>query len=494
MRSAPPHNPTPAGFIAGLEDRLRLGWVRAVMLSLGAIVYTWNYLSHPDLPGNSLRYPLGWWGWWDQGQYYRSAQELAKGAISSHHYWFPIGYPLLGALFWQVSNHIFFFPNLLCFLGILALFYLIARRMLSRLEAVALIVALGFLCGHWWVQCLVVPWNSIPTQLIGYGLVVMLLRAQPPQPAVAAGGGLVALSLLFRPGDALCFAFMVAAAALSQNSWRARLQASAASAISVLAAVGTTLYLNQRVFGSLQSPYEANEAEVGLGAHSILLKAYLLLQDSAPVFHPADPAILERFPWLLLALPGCCLMAWHVGKRSIGLGLAAACSVLLYFNYNDFWPTNVFDTGLIHYVFWLIPLGGLGAFVTLRHCLTRDRLRWSILLIATPLFIVTFVKLDELPVAAGSSELANGVSFHRENRTDGITVSVDGKLVAPRRGYFDHQLGDHGGVILLSIPQPARAISISGEPDQLRFFKLRYHFALSSFWTEALRAQFVRGH
>ena len=96
------------------------------LLIATAVIYSLAYLGHAVLPGNS-KYPEGWWGWWDQGQYLKCAASLAHGTLTSDTYWYPLGYPMIGALFYRFTpQHAFFLPDLILVLGITALFYQIA--------------------------------------------------------------------------------------------------------------------------------------------------------------------------------------------------------------------------------------------------------------------------------------------------------------------------------------------------------------------------------
>jgi hypothetical protein len=46
-----------------------------------------TYATNPARPGASSRFPLGWWGWWDQSQYLLSARALAHFDFASDQHW-----------------------------------------------------------------------------------------------------------------------------------------------------------------------------------------------------------------------------------------------------------------------------------------------------------------------------------------------------------------------------------------------------------------------
>src|SRR6476469_2214962 len=80
-----------------LFDRLN-GWLdsrpgQIAALFIIALIYLKAYSIHPALPGLNPQTPLGWWGWWDQGQYLKCAVGLAHGHLTSETYWYPLGYP-----------------------------------------------------------------------------------------------------------------------------------------------------------------------------------------------------------------------------------------------------------------------------------------------------------------------------------------------------------------------------------------------------------------
>ena len=68
-------------------------------------VYFAAYFMNSNLPGASSKAPLGWWGWFDQGEYYRSVKALDQQNFDPSEYHYPIGYPLIGTLFYSVMPH-----------------------------------------------------------------------------------------------------------------------------------------------------------------------------------------------------------------------------------------------------------------------------------------------------------------------------------------------------------------------------------------------------
>jgi len=98
--------------------------VLAVFLVL---LFSLTYWLHPDKPSPDG----GWLSWADQGEIDRIARSLADFKVPERPF-FPVGYPLLGALFIKFFYpYHFFIPNLALYVVTVCLWYLIARRNLE---------------------------------------------------------------------------------------------------------------------------------------------------------------------------------------------------------------------------------------------------------------------------------------------------------------------------------------------------------------------------
>ncbi len=73
-------------------------WIVLCVLML-AIFVLWQttYISWKPVPGNNPEYPLGWWGWFDQGNYLRSARAILDWNLDPAEHYFPPLYPPIGA-------------------------------------------------------------------------------------------------------------------------------------------------------------------------------------------------------------------------------------------------------------------------------------------------------------------------------------------------------------------------------------------------------------
>src|ERR1041384_7718785 len=79
--------------------RREIGWILAVMF---AGVYAWGYFHHPLFPGSEqASLGRGWWTWSDQKRYLDESAAIAQWRLDPKTYFYPAGYPPLGALFWR---------------------------------------------------------------------------------------------------------------------------------------------------------------------------------------------------------------------------------------------------------------------------------------------------------------------------------------------------------------------------------------------------------
>ena len=337
-------------------NRRGAGWVLLVLL---AGVYTWAYWTHPLNPGSApASERVGWWSWSDQYKYLLATQDLAAGRVTRETYHYPLGYSALGAPFVRAwPAHPYFVPDLLLVLATAALWWRLARRWVPA--AVALAVAAGFVATHGELLRLtmVVPWNTLPTQVTLLAGLVVMLDTRGPR-TVWWLAGLAAATWLIRPGDAVCFAPMLVWAVWRLATWRERI-VSALGGMAVIGAAMTVVgFLNLAVWGAWRTPYEqAAGRMVGFFSYPLAQKLHWTFVDGRPFFGETDTALLWRYPWLFLAVPGVVFWVKREGAAGIAALATLALSGLLYLGYNDFFPSSFYRFSLIHYVSWIfLPL------------------------------------------------------------------------------------------------------------------------------------------
>lgn len=326
----------------------------AVLLAIVAALYAWAYWQHPLNPGATLAAERqGWWSWADQTKYYASAAALADGRVERESYYYPLGYGALGAPFVRaMPGHPFFWPNLIFVLAAAALAWRLARRWFGPLATAGL--AALFVATHAALLrlTLVIPWNTIPVQAAFLAAFWLVLTRRDGR-AVGWLAGIAALVYFIRPSDAACLAPVLVWATLRLPAWRARIGWGAWGVAIVAAAVLAVAWINLRTFGQWRTPYEAGSfANIGFFSFPVTHKLYGLLVDGETFFGEYGSALLWRYPWLFLAVPGA---VWWVRRDG---GAAVACLAVvalnwgLYFNYNDFLPSAVYRFSLIHYISW----------------------------------------------------------------------------------------------------------------------------------------------
>lgn len=377
---------------------------KTALLILLAVIYTAAYLAHPALPGNISDAPLGWWGWSDQSFYLKCAASLSHLRLPPAVYVYPIGYSVLGAVFYRwLPVHSFFFPNLLLVLGLVSLFYRVARRFITPLETILFLAAFA-VCYHRTVaDCLVVPWNTIPTACAAYGIIMLLsVKADVRERDIIIAAGCVAATYLVRTADAACLIPIVALAIPRLRTWKSRVISGALAASIVIAAVCGVLALNHAVFGSFRTPYEKTAQQFGFGGYSFLRKTYWLVITGMPVFKEQDAALLSHYWWLVLALPGAVVYVWQYRLRAVALLISFGATFSLYFSYNGaLWPHNLYRFLLIHYLFWTLPFVALLVYWATTRFVSRRRLLWSALAL-----VATVVAIAPLTLEPAAGKLA----------------------------------------------------------------------------------------
>jgi len=392
----------------------------------GAVVlaawYLWCYLGDRSLPGNDPRYPLGWWGWWDQGKYIESARALAAGALAPDRHWYPLGYSLMGAPFTRWSQGHPMLPVnlaslLLCYAGFLAF----ARRVgVGRGWAAALFLAAAagsrMLFEGW-----IVPWSTTPAAALIWLLLATAAGHMQGARRPFLVGLLAAAIPLVRPTE-LVLAVPCVLAVIASDLWRPPARGQPAGngrpedgnlrggwvrarwardgwawdrrvrdlgllALGGLLAVVPYGLLHWRIYGLEPSPYMAMSTGVGFTLHGFGWKAYTVLSDPRAWFLDGR-GLLWRAPYAALALAGLAV-AWAHGRAAALVAALTVVHSVLYLSYADLLPTGLWRFSNAHYWQWALPGLALLAFLV-----GRDLLRWR----RAPLFPLA-------PVAVAASLL-----------------------------------------------------------------------------------------
>ena len=446
----------------------RIGPRVLVALLLAVLcIYLLVYLRQPALPHGLVPPLRGWLDWWDQNHYYRSAWALAQGNLAPGHHWYPLGYPLLGAIFaGALPLHPFLIPNLLCFLGIVALIYRLYRSELSRVESVGLLALV--LLQPLVLEHLTIPWTTIPTQLGTYVVIVRLVLLPPTRRDFLWSALIAAAVATVRPGDLLFLAPIFLGALLSRGLGdRRALLKDAATAIAI-AASGLLFVLatNKLVFGRFWlTPYLEIVRDIGFGTSALGLDSYALLLEARSLFSIDTPVLLARYPWLLLSLPGLLYWARRHGSRGVGVVVSLALTFLFYLSYNDFDASTAFRFSTIHYLLWMLPIFALFAYLTLRRAWRRLSLAVFLPALLVPGLLAMIVEVDVQELAATPRLRFAGMSRGEELLRDGDAASRLSAVfpLAGKQGTAAHRVLQLGW----NTPQPLRLIQLYGWPNDL---------------------------
>lgn len=365
------------GMLTRLSEKAEAHRVATVVILLvfSGLLYFYGYISEPHHPRFWSDY-TGWWEWHDQARYLRSAQALAEFDFSSERHYYPIGYSLLGALFVKVLPiHPFFIPDLVLVLVVSFFLFLMCRTFLGTLESA--VIALIAIWAHKEVyDNLVVPWSTIPTHACTYAVAYLLVfrpldLSRRPLVIASLCAGFV---FLCRPGDLLFLMPVFLTYALSAPGVKGMLTRAVLSVSLVLLFVLGGLALNKLIHGVYWGgPYQARATRIGFSLDVfVLYKLYSLFVEAKTLYGTAEPMLLERFPWILVVVPGIVVGVRRIGIRMGGLAGSIIVTIVFYVSFKDFSPFNIFHFRLIHYLVWILPLLFMFSYVTFR-------LAWSTL-------------------------------------------------------------------------------------------------------------------
>lgn len=510
----------------------RVSLDHAVLLII-ALAYILGYFFHGATPGNApLQHPIGWWGWFDQGEYLKSAMALNDFDFDSSKHFYPPLYPMLGALFvdWS-SGHMFVLVNLLCLLLYCYAFLRFARHYVGEYVAIGLLFATTILSPTVF-QNWVIPWTtSLASALLSVGIIGLIwikdLQASSEFKLTVRHVLVVSVSLGLvvptRPADAAAGLVIASGLLLGylivrrKNSERVPGVWSFLGFAIVGAAVGPLVFLtfNYVVFGDPLGGYFAAATGNGFHPYDIPEKAYSLWLDGSTLYAEPNAGLVQHFPWLYLSLAGA---VWVLLKSDLLLKTVVVAILVhfaVYLPYSDLLPTGLWRYLSVHYFKWSFPYLGLIAFLPIALICdsksnAKSRLSCAVILIAICVFLLGFrmqtssvlVNLDNAE-SFSSNEVVFDVTGDYVDFVDVLGIPADFQSV-----YFgEHNLElngtkmsrvkdyrvlpIHGGVRLLFIrPSPAGRFfftldkNIKVRKDKVLAEAGTYRFSLNYFNSE----------
>ena len=349
---------------------------QTVLISLLAAWFLVNYFMHSALPGNNPAFPLGWWGWFDQGEYLKAAKAISNFDFSSGNYFYPPLYPLLGAAFVSVNPmHAFTLVNIVCFLLFAHYFVLMATRYINWWLAV-LVLVLTFISPQnivfdVWVE----PWTSTLVSAIFAFLLCDVDKfinnvLKITNLRLMVWGALGGTVFLTRPVDAVViaplFVYVVwhiwrGATVPDEKISSAVLRIRNTSALVFSGMLGVVLFLvfNLLVHGSFGGRYFAMADKNGFHMADIFEKLVSLFLDAGPIYNVPDESIFAKLKWLALVVPAAIFGLVKGGATIRIIVVCIAVQLLIYAPYADLLPNGVWHFHNVHYFKWFFPYASL---------------------------------------------------------------------------------------------------------------------------------------
>ena len=339
-----------------------------VFMAVEAVIYLLTYAQHPAAPGNSTKFPLGWWGFWDQSQYLRSAHALNALDLRASEHWFPFGYALLGAPFASGTHgHPYLLVDLACLLTAMGTFVFFCHTLAIGGIAASAMFMLASLGSATLRQVWAQPWNTtLSTALIWcvFALYALDQTAPSPRRGLARSAALLAglvfpLMFVTRMTDCPIIALLSLGFVLRPGeAWGARTRRGAQIALGALITGLPLLVLWLKIYGFAKPTYMQDSLALGFDFSTLLWRSYLLLITPQGWF--VDSAgLFARLPWLL---PGVACMIYlpflaRSAERRVLLTLSGA--IFLYFvlfcSYRDLVPSGLWTYHNVHYFKWCLP-------------------------------------------------------------------------------------------------------------------------------------------
>jgi len=364
-------------------------WDRGLLLALGYALlhFFYTYWSSASRPG--VYFEEGWYAWWDQSLFIRIAGDLAHFRLPDP-YNVGLGYPLMGAIFYRLApDEPFVVPNLLLYLLTIAVYYRIARQLVSAELALVTVVLLSR--ADMFLDYFVEPWSNAVTIT---GLSLLLYVAVFHQERVRFKAGLVGLCLAWvfaaRYGDMFLLVplALVALWRLGDtlvHRWETLFIGGAVAAVGG----GLVLLSHYVTFGSpFATPY-SNLIDLGTGLPNQSWQLYRLDNVSPHIFSLfINPHVFARMP----ALPLHSLWDTPVLGYYFVLCLSAVGMVYLLR-----WRRGVVLAWLVGWVVTLMWYGSFGpstAYFLRYHTLRYFAHGVPLLLIAAIVGLVELLRLD----------------------------------------------------------------------------------------------------
>lgn len=340
------------------------------MVAFAVVYFLYFYAGHSARPGAAFR--LGWFGWYDQGQYLIEARAIRGGLLDPKLYQYPFGYPAVGALFLGITrSDPFIVPNLLAFAATIGLFYEICRRYLGN--AFAVLGSLLLIAATPLTDLTVVPWTTTPALLtVAFWAYLALVRQKVGYALAATGGALLAWTYAARGGGEIALLSPLGAALLWHFRKEEKIWIKSLIALGVfVAGAAVNLWWTREVFGSFVHPYFRAVLARGFRPSAIPSSLWGALVYSGKEGEFWPPLLRQGF-WLILAPVGMVLAVMKAERRAVHLALAIGlvATFLVTASFPAFNARHLKFYAL-HYVKAWFPIAGFYALYSLKTLFVR---------------------------------------------------------------------------------------------------------------------------
>ena len=357
---------------------IKLRWMPNSLVLLFAIIFfVYQYGSYLGVPGNSADYPLGWWGWADQGEYLKSTRNILSGQLKPELQFYPPLYPALAIAFLPFTEMHAYLPLTI----ILYAIYLCAFMTTFGSEigrwAAALAIGLGLFQYQLLTLQWVVPWtSSLAAALEMFALLLfhrfLSTRFQTSQIKrdrivnAALCGGAIGLLASVRPVDFLAFMpLLLSYAGIVMKDFVVDRNGTGRGAIAVLISgvvfallpvvgyLGFNIYLFGEALGGY---FSAVEKIGGFAFQDIFDRSFSHLIDARALYAEDSADWKSTLPDQLFFL---CFVPLTIFFGSPFLRVVAVivfCHLVAVYSYADALPTGQFRYYNIHYFKWMYPI------------------------------------------------------------------------------------------------------------------------------------------
>jgi len=329
-----------------------------ILLAFAAAVFIYSYLSQPNRPGAFADPKVSWNYWFDQGHYLNEAKSIRAGNLNPNNYYYPVGYPAIGALFVGVMhNNPFTLFNLAVFILVIGLYYVVARELFGPttafLSAAALILATPL------VYYTVVPWTTTATlPAVMYLMYLAFVRPKLGYVEAVLLAAFLVLAYMARGGGEIVLLVPFGLAVIKKY-WAQDQIWIKYGLIAAIFAVGLVINTvwTKAIFGSYSSPYITAVANIGFSIGRIPSSFWGTIIFSGRAGGYWQPLLGGAF-WFIAAPVGMYLALRQTKNRWVNVGLVL--SVLLGFavttSFNNYGASTLKYNSLHYLKIWFPAL------------------------------------------------------------------------------------------------------------------------------------------